>query len=204
MMRFLVFLLGAIGCTLAYAAPVEHELGQGLIYVRARELPADLPARPAGRVPPCVIDVRYVKATAEAAEALVAWAKFRATPRTPVMILANGETSAELRTALAGNTRGSGIVVVGIPSFGFRPDVTVKGTAEEERRAYDAFTQGMAMAKLLTDNPDKVRNDEASLSKPLAEAAADAPGTQRAMPPIDVTLQRAVHLHRALVALRKI
>jgi len=60
---------------------------------------------------------------------------------------------------------------------------------------------------LLTDNPDKVRNDEASLSKDrVAEASAEATdrANKKPAPPIDVALQRAVHLHRALVALRKI
>ncbi len=191
------------------AAPTEHELGQGLVYVRVRELPADLPARPTGRVPACVMDVRYVAATPEAAEAFMAWTAFRATLRTPVLILANDETSASLRTALAGHARGTGIVVVGIPGSSFRPDVAVKGTTEGERRAYDAFSQGAALTKLLSDNPDKVRNDEASLSKDgLAEASADATDDtvngRRAAPLIDVTLQRAVHLHRALVAFKKI
>ena len=63
-------------------------------------------------------------------------------------------------------------------------------------------------ARCSTDNPNKVRNDEASLSKdrlrakrprmPANDAGEEAP------PPIDVALQRAVHLHRALVALKKI
>ncbi len=197
------------GVAAAVAAPAEHELGRGLIYVRVRALPADLPRAPAGRVPPCVVDVRYVPAGAEAADTFLAWLKFRATPRTPVFVLANGDTSAELRHALAGHPRGSGIVVVGLAARDFKPDVEARGTPEAERRAYDAFEQGGALAKLLADNPDKVRNDEASLSRDrLAEASADAADDvlqgKREPPPIDVTLQRAVHLHRALVALKKI
>jgi len=200
----------AVGISaVAGAAPIQHDLGQGLAYVRVRELPADLPARPTGRVAPCVIDVRFMAATPEGAEAFMAWARFRSTPRTPVFILANGETSAPLRAVLATHPRGTGIVVVGVPAAEFRPDVVVKSTAEIERRAYDAWGEGVALAKLLADNPDKVRNDEASLStNRLAEAVADAAGEAlaggRPPPPIDSTLQRAMHLHRALVALKKI
>ena len=85
----------------------------------------------------------------------------------------------------------------------------MRGSIEEERRAYDALEAGASVNSLLADNPNKVRNDEASLSKDrLAEASADAADNalsgKRAPPPIDATLQRAVHLHRALAALKKI
>jgi hypothetical protein len=194
----------------ALAAPAERELGGGLSYFRVHELPADLPAKPTGRASPCVIDLRYVSADADAATAFTGWLKFRASPHTPVFVLANAETSGALRKALAQHEQGVGVVVIGIPSRQFRPDVTATGSAQNERRAYDAMEQGVAPSVLLTDNPDKVRNDEASLSKDrLAEASADSAedslspkGTNP--PPIDVTLQRAVHLHRALVALKKL
>jgi hypothetical protein len=102
---------------------------------------------------------------------------------------------------------GSGIAVVGIARGAFRPDVAVKGSAEDERRAYDALEKGAMLSMLLTDNPNKVRNDEASLAKDrLAEASAEAAtdAGKKESPPIDAALQRAVHLHRALVALKKI
>lgn len=191
------------------ATPVEQDIGYGLVYVRVHELPSDLPVKPAGRVPPCVIDVRYVRADEEAATAFVAWAKFRATPHAPVFVLANSATSAALRQRLQREPRSAGIVVLGLAARGFEPDVEVKTTAEDERRAYDALEHGTAIAKLLADNPDKVRNDEASLSKDRvaeasAEAADDVLSGKRENPPIDATLQRAVHLHRTLVALKKI
>ena len=189
------------------AAPLEHEVGNGLVYVRVRALPGDLPPKPAGRVAPCIIDVRYVAADAEAAAAFSAWLKSRATSRTPVFVLANAATSIPLLKVLAVHERGTGIAVVGIERGPFRPDVPVKALDEDERRAYDAFEKGMALSALLTDHPNKVRNDEASLSRDrLAEASADAadPANKEAPAPIDATLQRAVHLHRALVALRKI
>lgn len=190
-------------------APAEHNLGEGLAYFRVHELPRDLPANPTGPATPCVVDLRYVRAEADAATAFLAWLKFRATPRLPVLVLANAETSPALLRPLARHERMSGIVVVGLPGRNFAPDIEVKTTAELERRAYEALESGVLLNRLLTDNPEKARNDEASLSKDrLAEAAADAADTlisgPTESPPIDATLQRAVHLHRALVALKKI
>lgn len=191
------------------AAPLERELGSGLTYYRLHELPADLPANSTGRMGACIVDLRYVEADGDAATAFAAWLKFRASPHAPVFVLANAETSGPLRKALGQHEPGAGVVVVGIPSRQFHPDIEVKGTEKNERRSFDALAEGVATSVLLTDNPDKVRNDEASLSKDrLAEASADsaedALAGKRTPPPVDVTLQRAVHLHRALVALKKI
>lgn len=194
----------------APAAPVERDLGGGLVYVRVHRLPADLPPKPQGRLAPCVIDLRYVDAAEDAAAAFSAWLKFRATPRSPIFVLANGETSAPLLNVLRAGERGAGVVLIGIESEHFRPDVAVRSTAAEERRAYDALEQGAALATLLADHPNKVRNDEASLTReppaePLPEPpAAGGASDGTAAPPIDATLQRAVHLHRALVALKKL
>ncbi|WP_414663898.1 hypothetical protein [Horticoccus sp. 23ND18S-11] len=220
----------------AFAAPLERELGQRLSYVRVHELPADLPAKPAGRLPAFVADVRYVPADAEGAKAFLTWVKERASARSPVFVLANAATSSELLKLLGSREKIAGVVVVGIEAPGFKPDVVVRAAAEDERRTYNALEQGAEIATLLTDHPDKVRHDEASLSKdrpeppppatslpaptpnssspvpaantppaasaerPAGEAVAAKPAANR----VDATLQRAVHLHRALVALKKI
>ena len=202
-------LLALIGLAIMFgagrAAPVEYEVGSGLIYVRVHQLPSDLPPKPSGKAPPCIVDVRYVDADADAATAFLAWLKFRALPRSPVFVLANAETSSVLIRMLNAHERGTGLAVVGIAKGAFHPDVPVKATMDEERRAYDALERGANIGILLADNPNKARNDEASLSKDrLAEASADAADGKRESPPIDATLQRAVHLHRALVALKRI
>jgi hypothetical protein len=204
----LVSLIAIVNVAMA-AAPVERDVGNGLVYVRVHQLPGDLPGKPAGRVPPCIVDVRYLAADADAAATFATWLRSRVTPRTPVFVLANAETSTALLKSLTDHDRPAGVVVVGIDRGRFHPDVAVRGTVEEERRAYDAFDAGAPISSLVTDNPNKVRNDEASLSKDrLAEASADAADDalsgKRPAPPIDVALQRAVHLHRALVALKKI
>ncbi len=191
--------------TAARSASLECDLGHGLAYVRVRDLPADLPAKPAGSTPACVVDVRYVPAGREAAVAFVAWLKFRASPRSPVLVLANRDTSAELRQALREPHRGTGIAVIGIPGPGFEPDVVVRSNPEAEKTAYDALAKGTPVADLVTDHPDKIRNDEARLARspeadPADDAAVDA---KPEAPRVDATLQRAVHLHRSLVALRR-
>lgn len=211
---FLVTLLAACAfgvSPLAQAAPLEHDLGEGLRLYRLHELPADLPptADASGRLPPCVADVRYTRADHDGATAFAAWLRFRAKPRVPVFVLANAGTSSALLEVLAARDRGAGIVLVGVPGRQLEPDVAVRTNSEDERRAYDALEQGVPLATLLTDNPHKVRNDEASFSRDrLAEAsaeeAADELAAKNAVPPVDAALQRAVHLHRALLALKKI
>ena len=198
--------IGLCGCVpfLGLAAPAERDLGQGLRYVRIHELPADLPANPAGTPPACVVDVRYVPAGRDAAAAFSAWLKFRASLRSPVLVLANRETSADLRRALNEPHRGTGIALLGIAGPGFEPDVAVRSTPENEKIAYDALEKGTLLPTLLADHPDKIRNDEARLAK-AAEALADeeVPVADKPVVPVDATLQRAVHLHRSLGALRR-
>jgi hypothetical protein len=191
--------------------PLERDLGQGLAYVRVKHLPADLPAKPAGRAPPCVIDVRYVEADEVAVTTFVAWLGFRATPRAPVFVLANSATAPALLAALAGRSAGLSVVLVGAPGGRFQPDSAVKIAAADERKAYDALENGAAVETLLADFPDKVRNDEASLvrgqsgpGETPAESPPENPSSRRVAPTIDAALQRALHLHRALVALKKI
>lgn len=192
------------------AAPLERDLGQGLRLIRLHELPADLPtAAPEKRAAPVVVDIRYVHADDEAAAAFHAWVKARATSRGPVFLLANADTSRDLLKPFTDRQPESRVVVIGVPARRFQPHVTVQMSADDERRAYDALEKGATLASVLVDNPSKVRNDEASLSRDrLAEASADTAADELApksdAPPVDATLQRAVHLHRTLVALRRL
>jgi len=198
-----VVVLGTVG----HAAPLERDLGEGLGYVRLQELPADLIPSDAAQVIPSVVDVRYLLADTVSANAFSTWLSGRARSRSPVFVLANEATSPEVLQLLSRRAAGSGVVVVGTQAQQFEPDIVVLTTRENERRAYEALAEGASLVSLLTDNPGKVRHDEASLSRDRpeeasAESGVNGSGAQR--PPLDVTLQRAVHLHRALMALRKI
>lgn len=194
------------GWSSLHAAVLERDLGQGLRFFRIHELPADLPStEKSGKPPPCVVDVRYARGDAESARAFEAWLRFRAQPRVPIFVLANGATDTALLRVLAQREVGGGVVLIGVPSRNLKPDVTLKPDFGNERLAYDALEKGASLHSLLTDNPSKARNDEASLSRDrLAEASAEAATEDGAPPVVDVGLQRAVHLHRSLVALKKI
>jgi hypothetical protein len=203
-------LAGSVALCAADAPPavpaLAKDLGRGLGYHRVVTLPADLPATdPSARKRPTVLDVRYARGNAEAATALVAWLKFYASLRTPVFVLANTETDRAVLQALANRGAAGSVLVIGAPARDFAPDIAIQTTADAERRAYDALAAGADPVSLVTENADKARNDEASLSRdrssePGADSARDHPPAAA----LDAALQRAVHLHRALVALKKI
>ena len=188
----------------------ERDLGLGLAYHRVHQLPADLPPPEGPRAPACVVDLRYVRSDGAGAKAFETWLASRATRRAPVFVLANGETASGVVAAFRQREPAAGVMVIGIPDGEFLPDVAVVGTAEAERRAYDAFENGATIASLLTDNPGKLRYDETSLARDRrTELRGRGAGEGSAKegpppPPVDAALQRAVHLHRALVALGKI
>jgi hypothetical protein len=204
--RALVFLgLLAIWPQLGGAAPLVRDLGDGLGYVRIHELPADLPAQATKAPTALVVDVRYVTAGPEAVAAFAAWLEFRATPRAPLLVLANRDTAGGLRAVLRGFRRGSGLAVIGLPGPDFEPDLAVRSTVADERAAYTAVENGTPLATVLTDQPNKVRQDEARLVRPLAaEAETESGGEAPRAIPVDAPLQRALHLHRALRALRRL
>ena len=192
-------------------ALLERELEQGLRFYRVRQLPLDLPPATGAEAKPspCIVDVRYARADRDAAAAFAEWLKTRARPKSPVFVLANADTAPALLRGLEAREKSSSVVVIGGPARNLEPDLAVRISAEDERRAYDALENGASVTSLISDNPGKVRNDEASLSRDRladasADTAADALTPKGAAAPVDVALQRAVHLHRALVALRKL
>jgi len=208
-------LLVTAGATWA-AAP--SNLGQGLLYCRVHALPADLPAADTGKSA-LVLDLRYTMTDDTGATAFSAWLGFR-TAAQPVLILINAGTGPALLRALAMRPQPSGVVALGPPLPAFTPDVPLKISPDTERRAYDAFDHGTAIESLTIEKIDKPRYDEASMVKdhasdseqPAPDDADDAgvkPDAAKAKPApppqlIDLALQRAVQLHRALLALQKI
>lgn len=193
----------------ATAAPLSRDLGDQLIYHRIHTLPADLPTAAANRPPAYVIDLRYVASDAAGATALHGWIRFHATPRTPVFVLANLATAPVLLQSLAARGAGPHVIVLGAAGEGFAPDIAIAVSPENERLAYDALETGADLATLLQENPDKVRNDEARLAhdhfpESVENSPAHASRSGSPAPPLDAALQRAVHLHRALRALKKI
>ncbi len=219
-----LLLLSLAPLTLPAAPPDggERDLGQGLAYLRVHALPADLPATPA-KPGALVLDLRYARGDAAAAAALGAWLQFRTTRHAPIFLLVNAATAPALLDYLETHPAFPGLVTLGTASSRFVPDLTLTITAGAERAAYDALAAGQPLASLLADLPDKPRHDEAAVAQehaapPADEDAADgdpadssepAPAVSApapTVPPraIDRTLQRAVHLHRALLALGRL
>lgn len=204
------FLLLILSTAVLSAAPVTRDLGQGLVYFRVHHLPADLPTDLAVKQRPCVLDLRYVGGDAAGARALDQWLRAHAAPRTPVLVLANQGTASALLQPYASATAVPGLILIGPATANLATDIAVNVTARRERRAYDALETGESVAQLIDDNPPKARNDEARLARDhLSDselAAENPPPTPDAPPPhpVDPELQRAVQLHRALLALKRL
>lgn len=200
------------------AAPLEHDLGAGLAYLRLHTLPADL-ASASAKPQPRVVDLRFTVVDENGASALDIWIRARAKPATPILVLANAETAPALRPVLAALKSHSGFVTLGAAAPDFSPDVALSVPLEAERTAYHALANGASLASLIAENTDKPRHDEAAIMRertaPLEEDVADfeleedapsAPSAETSppAPPIDRALQRAIHLHRALLALKRV
>jgi len=209
----LPILLG-FGAATAAAIPLNRDLGQGLSYIRVHSLPEDLPAGDSLRGRACVLDVRYVPGGDPAsAAALAQWLKSHASPHAPVLLLANRQTGADLLASFSSADAIPGLVIIGPAAPGFAPDIALPISPDEDRKAYDAMERGVAVNALLNDDPDKPRNDEARLARdhlsdgdfPDTPAEPDA-GDAKKRPPqlIDAVLQRAIQLHRSLLALKRL
>jgi hypothetical protein len=198
---------------------VTRDLGSDLQYFRAQVLPADLPTKEI-KPTPLILDLRYTLAETDAATLLDAWLESRATEKTPVFLLLNSETAPALRERLIGRVqKRPHVISIGRITVGDeKPDIPIHTTAEEERRAYEAFERAPSVQSLVVENADKPRVDEASIMKARTDAEEEEldvnpldritptetkpPATPP--PPIDRALQRAVHLHQALRALKRL
>lgn len=219
-----VALLAAIAVLLtafsAAAAPLEKDLGEGLAYFRAHALPEDLPAA-AVKSGPIVLDLRFVTPHENAETALDAWLKFRATPPTPVFVLLDSEASGHFARVLAAHRSKPGFLTLGKAAEDFTPDIAIDASPDEEKKAYDALEKGASLSTLISENADKPRNDEAALTHAHANFGEDEPDSdfieveppkvEKTTPPlpvaepvIDHTLQRAVQVHRGLLALKRL
>ena len=213
--RLLPFLL-LLGAVRAEVPAATSDLGQGLGYVRihssaeATKLLAPLAAKDTA----LVVDLRYP--TDELADYDTVLQQLERHPAGhPLFLLVGAETPpGEVLLVKAMATRS---LVLG-PTNSWVPEnhgVLVTQTAEADRQAYQAYKAGQSVADLISGKIEKDRYDEASLmtdfrggnTDPQPPPAPD-PTKSKATPdtapkpvPTDRVLQRAVHLHRALLAL---
>ncbi len=202
------------------AATLERQLPQGLAYFRANELPTDLPAveKALATHPRIVLDLRVLAADDENAAALREL--LAQTPATPFvrLILLGEETSPAFLQRLERSP--DGVITLAAENEHTKPDIVVATTAEADRLAYDAFGDGASLDRLLNCSaPQKIRYDEATLvrnhnnglsrstmveDEPAAPVASNEPQPLAPPPNVDRVLLRAIHLHQALIALKKI
>lgn len=193
------------------AASDAGDLGEGLGYVRVHRLADALPEleRRLSSDPALVVDLRYAKATEQDVPAL-ALALARRAAAAPLFVLVSPQTPAVLVPALIKIVPPA--LTLGIDGSLPAPAVVVAQPAEVDRRAYDAFDGGMTLAALVTGKIEKERFDEAELVKEFQNGNANAapppepdPSKPADQAPVltDRVLQRALHLHRALAALRR-
>lgn len=212
-----------------HAATTEHDLQQGLAYLRATELTPDLAVieKQFAAHASLILDLRHTAADDDSAAALGRLlARSPATPHLARFILISESTSPALLKQLAIDLPGT--VTLAAQTKNLHPDIAVSTTSDEDNLAYDALTSGVSFDKLLSGTtPQKARYDEASLVRDHANGAngryqppdepelepanseqSDTPPAaaieKPAPQPVDRVLLRAVQLHRALLALKKL
>lgn len=216
--RGLVFILAVFVCAWRVPAAEPVELIPGLTYLRVTDYTAD-PARLATAFAahrPVIVDLRYPPADGAAQFPLSALLAQRPSDSTQALfLLVSPETPAALAAAIHPLPRGA--VTLGIADSQPAPAVIIAQPADTDRRAHDAWSDEIPLASLITGKLEKERFDEAALVKefrngsgattpvpaPIADPAAAAAKEGVEVPVLtDRVLQRAVHLHRALLALK--
>jgi len=231
-MKFLLVLFSVLGLLASAAAanPAPADLGTDLSYLRVHSLADAAPdlrsAFSANRA--FVLDLRYTTANEESLATLQAALALHP-PGAPLFILLSPATPAAVAEVVR-QTPGAclSLGITGTRAAGLE----VKADAATDRQAYDALDAGTPVAALLSGKIEKDRFDEATLVQefkngnhdaeppalsriegpalspadgaPAANPAAiaPAPAPKKAAALTDHVLQRAVHLHQALLALK--
>jgi hypothetical protein len=215
MTKTLAFFLFATLTAVVVRAAGPIDLGQSLSYFRVHTETSDEKqigeALAANRA--LVLDLRYASATkADAGAFGQALAKRKGSE--PLFVLVSPETPLSLAEALSVSP--AKFVTLGVHGSLPTPAVVVEQSARDDHRAYEAFESGQPLPELISGRITKDRYDEASLmndfrsgnlnAEPPAEPdpTATPDSQEKKIPPplVDRVLQRAVNLHRALLALK--
>lgn len=201
----------------ATTAAFTANLGNGLGYIRLPD--ASVIARFEGTQ---VVDLRFADALEESAEGLARHLQTAAQGGATLFVLVNSATDPLLRSELS-SVQGTArqLLFIGPATPELAPEIVTAPDAGEERRACDAIAAGTPPAELIKEALEKPRFGEAELVRnrtngngnggtptnggDTAAAPASAPDSQ-ATPghPKDISLQRAVFLHRTLIALGRL
>lgn len=212
-------------------AAIEKDLGQSLHYFRVTDPRANKAALVAAieKFPALVLDLRTANAEGDFVAALHAALAQKPVGSAARFVLVNAATGPAVRAALDDDALAS-VITLGPKAKNLSTDIPVSTSAEEDTRAFAALANGTELEKLIADTVEKRRYDEAKLvqdhvngtgpsSDDLPADADDdsieaepssngkngaAPEKKPELPPRDLVLERAVQLHRALLALKKI
>lgn len=201
--------LSAFSASACAAEPVE--LGADLGYLRihsiVQERQSITDALHQSRA--LVLDLRYPVDERDAGEILsLELRSHPAKPRTYVLL--SPSTPVPVVGVIAANPAPF-LVTLGIENSKPEPSVVVAQTAAADRAAYEAYAAGTTLAQLVSGHIEKERFDEASLVQEFKNGnldakppeASPAKAAETPAPPTDRVLQRALHLHRALQALKR-
>lgn len=211
-------------------AAIEKELGNSLAYFRVTDPEADrTPVLDAIALRPAlVLDLRSLSVSHGFVDALQIALARTPPPHAVRIVLLNATTSPALVAALGQEL--PSVITLGPRSPSLSPDIIVATSNEDDLRAFHALATGTPVDKLINDNREKRRYDEAKLvqdhangvtppdSVLPAEAEDDTVKTEptsvkkspeagkktEPLPIIDLVLERAVQLHRSLLALKKL
>ncbi len=221
----LFILLGLAPCL---HAAIEKELGQALAYVRVTDVDADtsIAIDTIARRPALVLDLRAIPVANGFQNKIEAALAKPPAPHAVRIVLINATTAPALVAAITETL--PSVIIIGPRSSAQATDIAVSISDEDDRRAYDALANGTPLEKLINDDHNKPRYDEAKLVHdhangivaPDAALPADAeddsittePGAEKkpddsakkAPPLIDLVLERAVQIHNSLLALKKL
>lgn len=197
------------------------DLGRGLRFFRVAALATDLAAlEPALAAGPLVLDLRAAHGDPVSNARLQELLQRRTTPADtarPLFVLLAADTPAAIRSAVPA---APAILTLGCAGPGFAPTLAVSTDPTLDRAAVAALAAGRPARELIEEKLDKPRFDEARLTRNHAngrrggEDSAPSPGAEPDNQPVggaapeapvkDLVLQRAVFLHRALLALGRL
>ncbi len=207
----LALLLPALAVRADPAGRTE-DLGQGLAYYQpAAAEPAVAAFAQAWAQGAVVLDLRGAAPGSPTAQAWLEALRHPPVGQPICLVLISPVTPAGLLAAL--NPGPPGCLTLGAATATFHPDIEVATPPELDRQASTALAAGAPVASLLDPAPAKRRYDEALLARdrnaPVEDPATPElkPGESAdkpADPPplVDAVLQRAVQIHRGLLALR--
>jgi hypothetical protein len=193
------------------------DLGAGLAYLRIPTLTESAAAlrKAVPGAGALVLDLRYVATSEESTDDLrIALADRPGTA--PLFILVSPSTPSGVAQAVGAAPASA--LTLGLAGSRPAPQVVVQTDPASDRRAYEALAAGVAPATLISGKIEKERFDEATLmqefndgnpdteppSAPDPTATKEQVGAAPAAPLVDRVLQRAVHLHQALIALEAV